>query len=474
MSRKRGASAVSLRFIAVVVLCLFSASGHAQRRDNKTAQEYLSLNLDQRAVFAQRMSDSQSELIQSCLEQSDTARLAARFDQWLAENPGFLSRSVIVGFTAFLLDQCVRDDDVGETTRRKKLESGGWTLLPYIQNELQVDFYNDYVFRNSGEDGTFNDLFSEAKLNSNWFFARQLYIELGLALKPTGEEVEGDSTFENHGLYVGSAALTWDRDDFWISAGKGRVNFGVGANAAPGIWGGDILDDYVSVGGRLGVATTVNFGSQRVGQHSFYASIFTADTSWLSRPYFTAGEKLNKADCGPSNTGKLDSWSVAIDGTGIPGLGGMRYHLAALTQSVDCLLSDQGQPIPQAGVSNENRLAFALQWSGIALGDNAAIAPLVEYDFIENANGFDGREEVFMTASLLLTFAQWNLSVANTSWRIEQPGSRKSDNTQYQISAGYYFQSGITLEGGYRYLNEAGVTTHTLGLAFYYEFPFGS
>ena len=110
-----------------------------------------------------------------------------------------------------------------------------------------------------------------------------------------------------------------------------------------------------------------------------------------------------------------------------------------MKQAVDRVNDLDGEPLPPDQIDDETRFVAALEWSGIEVGGETALT----------------------------------LALAGTSWSIELPGIQKLDYDQYQISGGYAFESGITLEAGYRFLDVFGTQSHTFGLAFYYGLPFG-
>ncbi len=57
---------------------------------------------------------------------------------------------------------------------------------------------------------------------------------------------------------------------------------------------------------------------------------------------------------------------------------------------------------PDDRIHDESRLVAALEWSGIELGEEAALTPLVEYGHLRNARGLKDREERSVLASLVL------------------------------------------------------------------------
>ncbi len=468
---RRWWSACALRIaLAVLVMIVAPSFVLAQQRGGVTVQEYLALNESQQLTQIERM---MGETTESCAPEMSAVDLREYFGSWAEDHTGWLSRNVVLAFTAAVLDLCREEPPPEEPTKLKRLEAGDWTALPYLLGQLTVEVFNDYTFESDDPDEEINDLFTETNLTAFALFARQLYIEAKFSFQPTGEPPPGNNTFEDHALRISALALTWDREVFWISAGKGRPLHGIGSQLAFGIWGPDVLSEQFDVTERLGVAGNFTVGSDGTGHHSLYGGVFTADNSFLSRRYLTNGERTSRSDGGPANTGSLDSFVVSVDGQGIPKVEGLRYHVSAMKQAVDRVNDLDGEPLPPDQIDDETRFVAALEWSGIEVGGETALTPLVEYGRLRNARGIKDSTERFLTASLLLTTGRWNLALAGPSWSIERPGIQKLDYDQYQISGGYAFESSITLEAGYRFLDVFGTQSHTFGLAFYYGLPFG-
>lgn len=473
MQRERArASATFVLGLAVVVIGALPRPAMAQHRGQVTAQVYMSYNEPQQLIYVDRLAASQREVVEECAADLSSGELREYFNQWIDETPGYLSRDVMLAFTAAILDRCREGRLTQPETRLQKIEQGAWTLVPYLPGYFHIDVFDDFTFQADDPDQEINDLFTEARLNMFAMFARQLYVESGFLFAPVGEPPPGNNTFENHGLRVATLGLTWDREWFWVGGGKGLPNSGIAADLAPGIWGGDVVYDFFKVKGRLGFAGNVNLGSEQTGHHALYASAFTADNSFLSRPYLSDGEPSSRADGGPSNTGRLNSFVFTVDGTGIPVIGGLRYHVSGMKQAVDRVNGSDGEPLPEDQIDDEYRLAVGLEWSAIEVGDEGAITPLAEYGQLWNARGLKDRTERFITGSILLTTGVWNAAVAGTSWTIDSPEDDELVNYLFQVSGGYSFASGISLDVGYRLLDEFGIVSHTLGIVFSYGLPF--
>lgn len=350
------------------------------------------------------------------------------------------------------------------------LERGDWIWPPYVEGYLGMEVFYDAIFE---EGTTTNDVFTETNLGGSVFLRRELFVEIGASLAPATSPEPGETAiFEDHGVAVGLLALTWDGDSYWISGGKGRANFSIAQSLAPGIWGSDIASDRIKINGRWGLAGSYGFDLGPFGDHALEGSTFFADTTVLGQRFGSSRGRLSLSDGGPSNTESPQSFALALDGTNIAALPGLRYHVAGVRQKVDRLNDASGDPLPSSLVGDEWRTAAALVWNNLALSEQVAVTPMAEFVHFWNARGLKGRSESYLTAAAEFFLDQWSLALASTYWRVADPGTASTDNVQVNLSGGYLFESGFGLDLGYRYLDEDGVSSNTIGVALSYDLRF--
>jgi hypothetical protein len=155
--------------------------------DQVTAQELLGYNETQQLILVKRLAESNKEAIEDCAPGLSSKELVEYFKEWAETYPGYLTREVSLAFTAAILDRCKEEEVPEEKTRRDKIEAGGWTLLPHVPGLLTVRVYDDYTFRSDDPDNEINVLFTDTRVDTALMFARQLYLEIGVAVAPTGE-----------------------------------------------------------------------------------------------------------------------------------------------------------------------------------------------------------------------------------------------------------------------------------------------
>jgi len=110
--------------------------------------------------------------------------------------------------------------------------------------------------------------------------------------------------------------------------------------------------------------------------HVFTASVFFADTTFLSESAFTNRGRLRESDGGAANTESAESVSLTLDGT-IPNTE-LGYHLGARFLS-----GGEGDPENDTGMV----AALTRTWE---LGNNQAVEAIGEVAYLVNQNGQDG------------------------------------------------------------------------------------
>lgn len=385
----------------------------------------------------------------------------------------FPSRPILIGLLAAMIAPEAQAQDTEGLPPRAlgPLADGGVVWPPYLVGSLSADVYLDHIFAADDPDDELTDAFIEAKLAANVFFTRNLYLETGFALDPVQDPRPGtDRFFEDNALKLGALSLTYEDGPFWVSGGKGTVNFGIARNVGPGIYGADIANDSYSVRGRVGFSGNYAFDAGALGAAALYGAVFTLDTSFLATPLFNDADGPSRSLGGAGNTSGLNNFGLAVDGSGIDALPGFRYHAAVIRQSTDFVLGPDGTRLPDSAASDETRFVLA----GEATLNSGAFSftPVVEYAHLDNARGYDGRTERYLTGGVDIAYDRWSLAVAATGWTVDRRGGSSADNLQGQLSVAYLFENGVTVQAGYRYLDEFSEESHTAGLALSYDIPF--
>lgn len=250
-----------------------------------------------------------------------------------------------------------------------------------------------------------------------------------------------------------------DFDPFALRFGKINPAFGLAWDATPGVYGVDFAEDY-EITERIGAEAFYRVGGEAYGTHTLSAATFFADTSFLSESAFENRGDVDESDGGVSNTEDLSSLTVTLTGEEIPSLPGITYHLGLSHQAAGVTETD-----------DEMGLVAGLLWSG-DLDEEFALDLIGEIAFFDNAAGVDGDDLRYITLGAGLSFGDWNIALANT-WRDLSSPLGDTDDSQFQVSAGYAFTDELSLDFGYKHVREASIDSDVVGLLFAYAFSFG-
>lgn len=271
---------------------------------------------------------------------------------------------------------------------------------------------------------------------------------------PAGE----NSVFEDHALFAEELALAYHGDSWSLHAGKFNAAFGAAWDLGPGIWGVDFAEDY-EVAEKVGVAGTKTFGDETSGFHTLYGSIYRADRSILSESLLSNRGRVRLADGGATNTKDFESFTLSLSGENAFGRTGFGYHLA--------YRSHAHGDVDLTAVREEG---FAASVFGLIPVGNVEIEALAETAYISNAEG--GADDVsYITLGGTAYYGDhWNTALNVTFRTTHMPGADNVNDHRFQATTGYAWESGTTLDFGYRYSREDGDTDHTIGFLLTYGF----
>lgn len=333
----------------------------------------------------------------------------------------------------------------------EKAETPAAEIYPYIEGELELTLGNDNVFRSEDPGNEINDLYPEAALAVRMGLTPNLAVNLGLTLEPVLDPLPFEGRyFGDLGLYVDTLNLEASAGAFTFVAGKFGPGFGRAWDNTPGVFGTDFAEDY-ELSEQIGFGASYAFETTSAGKHTLGANVFFADTTFLSDSLFTRRGPLSTADGGAGNTGRLNNFSVTLDGSDFPSLTGLSYHLGYrhLSAGLGDLADENGFV---AGLAKETEFA-----SGLALAVTGEIAHFSNFGgTLDNATYF--------TPGLSLAYQSWHGELSGTVRRINFDGGDSQTDYLAQVSAGYTFDNGIDLSAGYAFVRDAGVRNHVVGL----------
>jgi len=323
---------------------------------------------------------------------------------------------------------------------------------PNISGEIAIELENDWAYDSDDPTAEFNTIFLKAEPALRLQITEPISIFAGLVFEPVQDAANpgNDRTFDDEGLYVEVLTLNYDTENFSIFGGKFGVNFGIAWDATPGVYGTDLPEEY-ELTERIGIGGSVTFGDESLGRHTASASTFFIDTSGLAESAFTRRTKTREGDGGAGNTGDFSSFGVALDGGGYKGAPGFRYHVAYVHQG-------QGA----GNTADEDSFVVGGEWAFQAT-DQIGVTPIAEFVYIDDAEAVANQNRFYLTGGLAVTYGNWNAALAYTRKETDVPAAADVDEEQLQVSGGYAFDFGLSLDIGWKTNRNAGVDTDTFG-----------
>lgn len=333
---------------------------------------------------------------------------------------------------------------------------------PRIEVTVGVEIENDLTTKSDDKSTKINDLYNTTEVATAIYFTNFLSIQSSTTFEPVLDPKPfKDRTFGDHGAYMDVLMVQFEQGPFTAVAGKFHPTFGTAWDVAPGIFGSGFAEDY-EISERLGGSVAFKLESES-GTHTFTASIYRADTSFLSGSAFTKRPRTYLSSGGPSNTKGLKSFTFTIDGEKIASLPGFTYHIGVSHQAKG-----------QGDAKNEFGVVLGASQE-IDLGNEQTLTLLGEGAHLTHA-GATVDNAFYLTGSGEYKTGPWSASASHT-WRqmIVKAGPNVNDHLS-TVTAGYEIpdgpMAGVGLNIGYKHVREAMVKSDVIGFVISKEFSF--
>jgi hypothetical protein len=310
--------------------------------------------------------------------------------------------------------------------------------------QLQYDFSRLDGDTNGGPRNT-TDFYPDITTSFYLRFSTDDQIRLTTEINPADPPNPGEKrTFGDIGLVIDELnyyKLT-SRTSWMI--GKFQVPFGRAMDQAPGLYTNDYVAAY-DLGGMLGGTFGYRHFSQKLGLIEPDISLYTFDTTELSRTFLRGGGRAQRSDGGPANTGKLDSYSVALNWTSIPALPFLELQAGYMRNQKGVGQNDGTMPGDEVVRIVSARYMWA-RLPGTDLGETLRghyldVVPFIEYADVDNENAVQGNDTSYLTTSLTVDYGPWSM------------GATRTDKKRPPIAGA----------GRHDYLNELSVTYNITG-----------
>lgn len=330
---------------------------------------------------------------------------------------------------------------------------------PSISGEIPIEIENDWAFKSDDRANQSNDLYATIEPAVTIQLSRSWSIYAHAVLEPTGSAGQFENrTFEDIGLYVEDLFVEFNKDALNVKAGKLNVGFGVGWDKTPGLYSSDFAEDGYETSERIGVIGGWTVDGKAVGTHTISAGSFFQDTTFLSQSALKGRGDTRRRDGGVSNTEDFSSFIVALNGEKIKGLGNFGYHLSYMHQA-------NGVDDP----SDETSFAIA-GFTSVDIGNDVVLSPIIEFVRQENPGGVKNQDRNFLTVAGQF---EWQGYYVAAAWTKRHTYKKADDRDyQFQLSAGYSFDFGLSVDVGWKIAEESNAETQTVGILAAYLLKF--
>jgi hypothetical protein len=298
-------------------------------------------------------------------------------------------------------------------------------------------------------------------------------IRLSTELNPINPPGAGEKrTFGDIGMVVNELnyyALTRHTQ---LQVGKLQVPFGRAMDAAPGLYTNDFVSTY-DLGGVLGATYAYRWFGQRLGMLQGGVNLYTADTTELSRPFFRSGGRAQRADGGPANTGKLDSYALTVNWDAIRALPFLELQAGYMRNRAGPAQPDTGPADDEVIRIVSARYIWAPDSSTdldtTLRGRYVDVVPLLEYAAVQNEDAVAGNDTRYLTTSVTIDYGRWVVGATRTDKRRPwAPGAGRHDYLN-ELSCGYRVTGQLTVALSVGSQSRGGQGSNLVGFALTYS-----
>lgn len=331
---------------------------------------------------------------------------------------------------------------------------------PSISGEIAFELQNDWNYKADDRASLNNNLSPTIEPSVTFQLSPQWSVFAHAVMETVGDAAKFENrAFEDIGLYMEDLYLEYAADRFGAKAGKLNVGFGVAWDMAYGLYGTDLAEDY-EISERIGFVGDWHVGKGRYGTHTVSGATFFADTTFFSESALRGRGDTRRGDGGVSNTESFRSFVVALNGAEIPMLGNLGYHLSYMRQAAGA-----------GNATDEDSFAAAV-YSSFNLGGDVTFDPLFEVVRQLDQGGTVGMDRLYLTFSGQLGWKGWNFAASWTERETDNPAGATNTDSHFQLSAGYAFDFGLSVDVGWKVSEDGGNETRTLGVLAAYTIEF--
>lgn len=172
------------------------------------------------------------------------------------------------------------------------------TSYPKVYGEWIFETQLEHGYNSDDVDGERSNLFGRSEFVPTIELNENFSIDATLVLEPLKDSKAGINTFfDKEGIFAETLKVNYQNGAFGAFAGKFNPDFGIAWDFGRGIWSEDFAEDY-EITQKLGFGATYTVETPESGAHTFAASTFFADTTFLSESIITTVDRVRQSDGG--------------------------------------------------------------------------------------------------------------------------------------------------------------------------------
>jgi hypothetical protein len=223
-----------------------------------------------------------------------------------------------------------------------------------------------------------------------------------------------------------------------------------------GVFVTDFTEDY-ELTEKLGTGMSALMGDD----NEISLNLFFNDTTGLSNSAINKRGKNKSSNNIAGNNTNLSSYSITFAGVNLFGVEDLEYNFGYRDLDVD----------NQLGYDNEKGFVGGLKYS-IPISSKTFFVPMVELVKINNFNGIDGQDVLYLTTAIKFTHRNWHAGLSNVTRDVERSGNSDFTDSQTQYFVGYKFNNDIAIDIAHMNIEENKNKAKIVGLSLSYLYGF--
>lgn len=333
---------------------------------------------------------------------------------------------------------------------------------PQLNGVVLFELENDLNFKSDDPLGETNSTYLTVEPYLVMSLTDTLALESSLVFEPVASANPDENTlFDDEGLYAEELKATYNTDNFGVQLGKFNPSFGSAWDITPGVYGVDLAEDYETAE-KLGGGAHYTFSTAHAGAYTLSGSVFKADDSFLSDSIIKGRGHTSRADGGMANNASFGSYTTTLDVENLADIEGLNANVGYRKQKAGS--ADVGNVNEKATVAGAN-----YTWP---VADKIEATALAEWVGINNVDGTADDARYITAGVSFIINDQWNVALTRSDRDLLVDAAPDTNDSISQVSAGYAFKNGFSIDAALAQVEDADVSTNVFGALAAYSYEF--